>query len=297
MGQGTLEEINDGIVGSNYGWSICEGACSPPNANFRDPLFQYGHGGSDTTGCAIVGGAFYNPPVNQFPACYVGKYFFGDLCSGWIRLLDPSNNTASDFATGISTPVDLKVGPEGSLYYLAAAEHGQVWKISATPPTTPTPTPTTPTPTPTPTPATPTPTPTPTPTATPTPHSHGHAHTYSRPHLPARQPTPTPNSVTGGAGPQPLDSMRVQTGDNVGIGGFIITGTAPKHVLLRAIGPSLTQFGVPNALADPVLELHGPAALPRSPTTTGETTRRRRPRSWPLASRRPMISNQRSMRP
>jgi hypothetical protein len=53
--------------------------------------------------------------------------------------------------------------------------------------------------------------------------------------------------------------MRVQTGDNVGIGGFIITGTGSKHVLLRAIGPSLTQFGVPDALADPVLELHGPS--------------------------------------
>ena len=52
--------------------------------------------------------------------------------------------------------------------------------------------------------------------------------------------------------------MLVQTGDNVGIGGFIITGSAPKHVLLRAIGPSLTGSGVPNALADPVLELHGP---------------------------------------
>jgi hypothetical protein len=55
--------------------------------------------------------------------------------------------------------------------------------------------------------------------------------------------------------------MRVQTGDNVGIGGFIITGTAPKHVLLRAIGPSLAQSGVPNVLADPVLELHGPGAF------------------------------------
>jgi hypothetical protein len=53
--------------------------------------------------------------------------------------------------------------------------------------------------------------------------------------------------------------MRVQTGDNVGIGGFIITGTAPKHVLLRAIGPSLTS--IPGALADPVLELHGPGAF------------------------------------
>ncbi|HWN94657.1 MAG TPA: hypothetical protein VNT99_06480 [Methylomirabilota bacterium] len=52
--------------------------------------------------------------------------------------------------------------------------------------------------------------------------------------------------------------MRVQTGNNVGIGGFIITGTAQKHVLVRAIGPSLTESGVPDALADPVLELHGP---------------------------------------
>jgi hypothetical protein len=55
--------------------------------------------------------------------------------------------------------------------------------------------------------------------------------------------------------------MRVQTGANVGIGGFIITGSAPMHVLLRAIGPSLTQSGVPDALADPVLELHGPGAF------------------------------------
>jgi hypothetical protein len=56
--------------------------------------------------------------------------------------------------------------------------------------------------------------------------------------------------------------MFVQTGDNVGIGGFIITGElATKRVIVRAIGPSLTAFGVPNALADPVLELHGPAGF------------------------------------
>ena len=48
----------------------------------------------------------------------------------------------------------------------------------------------------------------------------------------------------------------VQTGDNVMIGGFIIEGTEPKTVIVRAIGPGLTQFGVPNALADPTLELH-----------------------------------------
>jgi hypothetical protein len=53
--------------------------------------------------------------------------------------------------------------------------------------------------------------------------------------------------------------MRVQTGDNVGIGGFIISGTAPKHVLLRALGPSIT--GLSGVLADPVLELHGPGGF------------------------------------
>ena len=52
--------------------------------------------------------------------------------------------------------------------------------------------------------------------------------------------------------------MLVQTGDDVGIGGFIITGSAPKQVTVRGLGPSLAGFGVPNPLADPVLELHGP---------------------------------------
>jgi hypothetical protein len=55
--------------------------------------------------------------------------------------------------------------------------------------------------------------------------------------------------------------MQVLTGDRVGIGGFIITGSAPKHVLLRAIGPSLTRFGFVNVLADPVMELHGPSGF------------------------------------
>jgi hypothetical protein len=54
--------------------------------------------------------------------------------------------------------------------------------------------------------------------------------------------------------------MRVDTGDNAGIGGFIITGNVPKRVVVRALGPSLTGFGFPAAalLADPVLEIHGP---------------------------------------
>jgi hypothetical protein len=52
--------------------------------------------------------------------------------------------------------------------------------------------------------------------------------------------------------------LRVQTGANVLIGGFIVTGTQPKKVLLRAIGPSLP---VADALADPVLELHDSSGI------------------------------------
>lgn len=55
--------------------------------------------------------------------------------------------------------------------------------------------------------------------------------------------------------------MRVLTDANVGIGGFIVTGTAPKMVLLRGIGPSLGNFGVPDPLVDPIMELHGPAGF------------------------------------
>jgi hypothetical protein len=57
----------------------------------------------------------------------------------------------------------------------------------------------------------------------------------------------------------------VETGDGVMVGGAIIVGSAPTRVLLRAIGPSLTNFGVPNALQDPTLELHdGNGALSAS---------------------------------
>jgi hypothetical protein len=50
--------------------------------------------------------------------------------------------------------------------------------------------------------------------------------------------------------------LRVETGDNVLIGGFIITGTQPKKVIIRAIGPALSSSFFPETLADPVLELH-----------------------------------------
>jgi len=129
VGQNATEEINDGIVGSNYGWPNCEGPCSPSNPSFRDPIFSYAN---DASTCAIVGGAFYNPAAATFPASYVGKYFFGDLCGGWIKTYNPSNGMVENFATGVSTGVGLEVGSDGSLYYLQQGGGGQLWRIQYT---------------------------------------------------------------------------------------------------------------------------------------------------------------------
>jgi spore coat protein A, manganese oxidase len=55
--------------------------------------------------------------------------------------------------------------------------------------------------------------------------------------------------------------LKVNPGEDVLIGGFIITGTTPKKVVLRGIGPSLADHGVPNALADPTLDLRDNAGI------------------------------------
>lgn len=97
-----------------------EGYTSDPD--YVSPLYAYAHGSGSAQGCAITGGTFYNPSVVQFPSSYVGDYFFADFCNGWIRRYDPATDTATGFATGIGMPVDLDVGPDGTLYYLAMEE-------------------------------------------------------------------------------------------------------------------------------------------------------------------------------
>src|SRR5438270_11607158 len=99
---------------------------------------------------------------------------------------------ATDFASGINTPVDLHVGPDGALYYLDRGSGGQVFRVSA---------------------------------------------------LPAQA-----LNISGRAA--------VETGQGVAISGFIVTGTVPKRVGVRAIGPSLANFGIADALMDPVLQLN-----------------------------------------
>jgi glucose/arabinose dehydrogenase len=128
VGQNTWEEINDGIAGANYGWPLTEGPTT--DARFVSPRYAYNH---TSGGCAITGGAFYDPMTFQFPSGYINDYFFADFCAGWIRKLDPDGNTVTTFATGVSFPVDLKVAEDGSLYYLArgtGAATGTVTRVT-----------------------------------------------------------------------------------------------------------------------------------------------------------------------
>ena len=56
------------------------------------------------------------------------------------------------------------------------------------------------------------------------------------------------------------------------IGGFIVQGTQPKTVIVRAIGPELTPFGVPDVLADPTLDLHNGAGTLIASNNNWQTT-------------------------
>jgi glucose/arabinose dehydrogenase len=138
VGADAWEEINRGASGANYGWSLCEGNHDNPNrpgsvncsgAPYTAPVHEYAHGSTDTTGCSITGGTFYNPTTIQFPSGYVGDYFFADFCSGWIRTYDPTTGAASGFATGLEMPIDLEASKAGQLYYLTRGSPASVGKI------------------------------------------------------------------------------------------------------------------------------------------------------------------------
>jgi glucose/arabinose dehydrogenase len=132
VGENAWEEINSGSKGANYGWPATEGPTTNPD--FTSPVYAYQHQAGTPTGCAITGGTFYNPATVQFPASYVGQYFFADYCGGWIYYIDGANPAAAkSFAAGITQPVDLTVGSGGALYYLARGPvSGRVGRIRYT---------------------------------------------------------------------------------------------------------------------------------------------------------------------
>lgn len=122
VGESSWEEINEIVKGANYGWPYTEGPTNDPN--YKGPIHAYGHGSGNDLGCGVVGAEFYNPANTQFPSDYVGDYFFGDYCNGWIRRYDPNQNKSYLFDTGITTPVDIRINEQGSLYYLSRGRSG-----------------------------------------------------------------------------------------------------------------------------------------------------------------------------
>ena len=124
VGSGAWEEINEGAPGANFGWPAKEGAAGDPR--YRDPFHAYPHPPVAPKSSAITGGTFYNPSRGNFPATYVGKYFYVDGETQVFGLLDPNTRAATTFATiplenNIATvlPMYLTVGPDGSLHYVA----------------------------------------------------------------------------------------------------------------------------------------------------------------------------------
>ena len=129
VGQGAREEVNDGILGADYGWNIREGQCpqgqNPPCAGpapgLTDPIVDYSRG----FGQFITGGAFI--PNGMWPSQFDGAYFFGDGGSGnfWIRTATGTVDFANAFHTlayGMSD-MDFVVESGGlALYYVIAGE-------------------------------------------------------------------------------------------------------------------------------------------------------------------------------
>jgi glucose/arabinose dehydrogenase len=158
VGEATCERIFEGIKGGNCGWPEVECPADSPIPGLINPIFAYEHNPNFTPhGCALTGGTFYNPPhlcagdpPYGFPSSYVGKYFFLDLCAGWIYTLDPNQvdvtssfqfpcplcHTINLFAYGIhgtgsgdQGSVYLTQGPDANLYYISRVDRA-VYQIS-----------------------------------------------------------------------------------------------------------------------------------------------------------------------
>jgi glucose/arabinose dehydrogenase len=102
VGQERREEVDISSLaqaGLNYGWNRIEGTrCYPDGGTCNQdglslPALEYDHGDNDSNGCAITGGYVYRGAA--IPELQ-GRYFYSDLCSGWLKSLFYTNGTVSE---------------------------------------------------------------------------------------------------------------------------------------------------------------------------------------------------------
>lgn len=130
VGQGDLEEVDRLPVtdaGANLGWPIFEGTdcfkspCAADGLVF--PVTEYRH----SDGCSITGGYVYRGET--LPE-FVGQYFFGDFCTGFIRTFDPATGDVTDWSEQLGTVSELTsfgTDGHGNLYVLSG--QGTIYRI------------------------------------------------------------------------------------------------------------------------------------------------------------------------
>src|SRR5262245_41902051 len=119
VGAATFEELDIGVRGGNFGWGWVEGPEPPAQPGYVYPIYWYPH--DPILGGAIIAGDHAEP--GDFSPAYLGNYFFADFTTGHLfrMALDGSNQPVSTevFATKVFSPVDLRFGPDGALYYVS----------------------------------------------------------------------------------------------------------------------------------------------------------------------------------
>jgi glucose/arabinose dehydrogenase len=140
VGEGTWEEIDEGLAGADYGWAVREGFCAegstsdcgPPPAGMTNPIYAYGRG----TGCsAITSGAFV--PKGVWPIAYDGIYMYGDYgCDKLFTLTHSgSSYTSAEFSPDVGAIIAMTFGPHAgtqALYYATYSNGGEIRKIAYT---------------------------------------------------------------------------------------------------------------------------------------------------------------------
>lgn len=126
VGQSRFEEINIIEKGGNYGWNIMEGNHCYQNEicdkqNLKSPIFEYSH----NEGCSVTGGYVYNGEIKSLK----NKYIFADFCSGYIWIIDLTDNKYEKeiLLQGPSQISSFGEGEDGEIYLLSF--DGRIYKF------------------------------------------------------------------------------------------------------------------------------------------------------------------------